>query len=350
MARPVARGGNPFAVPRRVELPESLSGTAFRTAGAGFSEKRLRAGDVDRPYHGVRSVCLDQLTVVGRCRAYEPRMPASQFFSHITAAQLYRIPLPPGLIDAAAVHVSVTGSDTRPRLPGVVGHRMSATVRPWMHRGFAVADPISTWCQLASVLGLDDLIAAGDFLVSGRVTDSGREPPLASIEQLRAGAVRFAGNRGARRAAEAVAAVRTGVDSRPETLLRLLLMRSGQPEPVINKPIFDNAGRRLGKPDLSYEWARTVLEYEGDGHRTDAARFRRDISRRERFEDAGWRVIRVTADDLFVDPDDFIRRTARTLARRAAALVSADLGPIRVAPASTRISSRPIPASGHKAP
>jgi hypothetical protein len=332
-----------MAVPRRVELPRSFVGSAFRSTGVEFSEKRLRARDVDRPYHGVRSVGLDQQTVVGRCRAYQARMPANQLFSHLTAAQLYRIPLPRELEDAADLHVSVTGAGTRPRLRGVVGHRMAATVTQRLHRGFAVTDPVSTWCELASVLGLDDLIAAGDFLVSGRVTDSGREPPLASIEQLRAGAMRFAGNRGARRVVESAAAVRTGVDSRPETLLRLLLIRSGQPEPTINEAIFDDDGRRLGKPDLSYEWARTVFEYEGDGHRTDAARFRHDISRRERFEDAGWRVIRVTADDLFVDPDDFIRRTARTLARRAAELAVAPTSPPPTCPP-------PIAARGQEAP
>jgi hypothetical protein len=332
-----------MAMPRRVELPRSFAGSAFRPTGVKFSEKRLRARDVDRPYHGVRSVSLDQQTVVGRCRAYEARMSATQLFSHLTAAQLYRIPLPRALENAADLHVSVTGAGTPPRLRGVVGHRMSATATPRLHRGFAVTDPISTWCELASVLGLDDLIAAGDFLVSGRVTESGREPALASIEQLRAGAMRFAGKRGARRVVEAAAAVRTGVDSRPETLLRLLLIRSGQPEPMINEPTFDETGRRLGKPDLSYDWARTAFEYEGDGHRTDAARFRRDIARRERFEDAGWRVIRVTADDLFVDPDGFIRRTTRTLARRAAELA------VTPAPAPPT-SPPPIAARGQEAP
>ncbi len=33
-------------------------------------------------------------------------------------------------------------------------------------------------------------------------------------------------------------------------------------------------------------------------HRVDLDTFRDDIERRERFEDAGWRVIRVTADHL----------------------------------------------------
>ena len=303
-----------------------LTGTAFLTTDEPVSmlgEKRLRGRDVERPYRGVRAVGLDRAAVMGRCQTYEPRMSTSEFFSHVTAAQLYRMPLPSHVENATTLHVSTFRSVARPRVREVVGHRLSAgAVGTQFHRGFVVADPVSTWCHLASVLSVDDLIAVGDFIVSGRVTDYRREPPLASLAELHAGAKRFAGLRSARRRSEAIACVRTGVDSRPESLLRMLLVRSGLPEPAVNEETFDDRGNRLGKPDLTYEWARTVFEYEGDGHRTDKKRFRRDIFRRELFEDADWRVIRVISDDLFVDSAAFIRRTRRTLERRAADLAS----------------------------
>ena len=43
-------------------------------------------------------------------------------------------------------------------------------------------------------------------------------------------------------------------------------------------------------------------------HRVDRATWLRDLQRRELFEDAGWRVIRVTSADLFGSPDAFVAR------------------------------------------
>jgi len=181
-----------------------------------------------------------------------------------------------------------------------------------------VSDVISTWCQLASVLSVEDLIAAGDFIVSGRVVvGAPREPPLATLEELADGLRRWVGRRGARRLLAAIDFVRTGVDSRPESLLRMLLIRAGLPEPAINVPAFDARGGRLGRPDLSYPGLLIAFEYEGDHHRVDANTFRYDIFRRESFEDEGWRVFRVTAHDLHVDPEGFLRRVRRAVAKRS---------------------------------
>jgi very-short-patch-repair endonuclease len=43
----------------------------------------------------------------------------------------------------------------------------------------------------------------------------------------------------------------------------------------------------------------------------------RDITRRELMEDAGWRVVRVTAEDLFDHPEALIARIRSILASRA---------------------------------
>jgi very-short-patch-repair endonuclease len=101
-----------------------------------------------------------------------------------------------------------------------------------------------------------------------------------------------------------------------ETLLRLLLIRSGLPEPDVNPPMLI-AGKTL-HPDLAYPQWRVVLEYEGDGHRTDPRQWRRDITRREAFEDAGYRVIRVHSEDVLAEPAAFLSRVCRILAQRRA--------------------------------
>jgi hypothetical protein len=272
---------------------------------------------VQSPHRGVRAVALNLDTVSGRCAAYKVRMPSWQFFSHLTAAHLYGIPLPLELSDSRAVHVSVQNGYDRPRVKGIVGHRLKIDdAGVWQVDGFAVADPVTTWCQLATVLRVDDLIAAGDFIVSGAVLDGGRSLPLATIAELRQGMARFARRRGAKRIAEAVDYVRTEVDSRPESLLRMLLVRAGLDEPHVNVPLFDRFGKRIGRPDLLYPNAGLAIEYEGDIHRIDKERFRRDIARREQFEDAGTRVIRVTSDDLFGEPDALIARVRRLVRQR----------------------------------
>ncbi|TFD74520.1 hypothetical protein E3T54_13975 [Cryobacterium sp. Sr8] len=307
----------------RTILPEPLRGRAFLTTDVPpetLGRGRLLAPDVQRPSRGVRAIDLDFTAVHGRCEGYLPRMPAGQAFSHITAAQLYLIPLPPSLAYDQTLHVAVNERGQPPRVVGVVGHALGGIESRFRELdGFVVTDPVSTWCQLATHLTLYDLIAAGDYLVSGRVTDAGREPPLATIAELRAGVLRCARRRGAKNLREAIARVRTGVDSRPETWLRLILVDDGLPEPVVNEVIFDVDGRRLGKPDLAYPWARLLFEYEGDGHRIDKERFRGDITRREIFETDQWRVIRVVPDDVFTRQRAFLNRVRRVIAQQTSA-------------------------------
>ncbi|GAB3128140.1 hypothetical protein [Glaciibacter psychrotolerans] len=239
-------------------------------------------------------------------------------FSQVTAAQLYRIPLALRWETSAILHVAVNEYDEPPDVVGVRGHRfvgLADHVRTF--RGFRVTDPAITWCHLGAILSLYDLVAAGDFLVSGRVLDNGRESPLATIAELTKAAREFRGHRGVRNVRAALERVRTDVDSRPETWTRLLLIDAGLPEPVVNLPIYSASGERLGKPDLAYQEARTLLEYEGDEHRVSKSRFRSDIARRERFEANGWRVIRVTADDVFTSPRVFVARVRRILMQQS---------------------------------
>ncbi|GAB3118620.1 hypothetical protein GCM10027056_00900 [Glaciibacter psychrotolerans] len=294
-------------------------GTAFCTADVPtgiLTPERMRGADFQKPSRGVRTVGLDLATLTGRCFAYRARMMRGQAFSHSTAARLYRMPLPPRFLYETTVHVTVSEAAQSPRVIGVVGHRHAAVESSFrLVDAFTLTDPVSTWCQLAPQLGLYDLVAAADYLVSGEVVDNGRNPPLATLEQLHEGVRRYAGKRGAKKLREALPRVRMGVDSRPETWLRLLLVDAGLPEPVVNVPIYD-AGERLGKPDLAYLERRMAFDYEGDGHRVSEEQFRRDIRRRERFEAANWKYMRVVADDVFTDTADFLRRVRRVLAQR----------------------------------
>ena len=59
--------------------------------------------------------------------------------------------------------------------------------------------------------------------------------------------------------------------------------------------------------DLSWPEFLVVVEYEGDPHR-DKDRFRRDIHRLERLADHQWLVVRVSADDLLLRPEETVSR------------------------------------------
>lgn len=107
--------------------------------------------------------------------------------------------------------------------------------------------------------------------------------------------------------------MRPGVRSRPETHLRLLLVRSRLPEPVVAHPVVVGGGLVL-HPDLAYPLQRLALEYEGFDHFTTASRIETDIERRELLAEASWRTIRVTAPQLYGDPGRLVARVRRHLA------------------------------------
>ncbi|MET4781869.1 hypothetical protein [Glaciihabitans sp. UYNi722] len=307
-------------MPKRVEIPAALRGTAFRTsdrAEHGLGRGRLRNADVQHPFHSMSAIDLDLLTITGMCRAYEPLLSAGHYFSHSTAAALYGMPMPDRM-PLLPLHLSTRGSGTPPRRAGVSGHALTADdVSVDMVNGLPVVSAADTWCHLASQLSREDLVAVGDFLITGpRLPGGSRGPAPCSVQQLEQAVIRHRGRRGAKVLAWAVPRLRSGVDSRPESLLRLLLAGSGLPEPLVNDPVLVDGGGITLHPDLHLERWHVVLEYEGDGHRTSKRQFRRDILRRELFEAASYRVIRVTAADLFEYPDAFLERVHTILKDR----------------------------------
>ena len=165
-----------------------------------------------------------------------------------------------------------------------------------------VAPPVIAWAQSSPLLGREDLVAAGDYLV--------RDDP-ARVLELAAIAESWRGRPGAARLQWAAGRVRPGVRSRPETHLRLLLLRSRLPEPLVAPGVEVGGGLTL-HPDLGYPAERLALEYEGDGHR-DHRIWERDIERRELFAEIGWRTIRVTASQLYLHPRDLVTRVRRHL-------------------------------------
>ena len=171
-----------------------------------------------------------------------------------------------------------------------------------------VSHPVDTWVHLASTLTVPELVVLGDHLVR-------KKRPLATPRELEAAVASQAGRRNVARLRAALALIRPLTASPKETELRLLVLAAGLPEPMVGYEVHHD-GYWVGTPDLAYPEQRVAIEYEGDVHRVDLGTFRDDIDRRERFEDAGWRVIRVTSDQL-PQPNALIDRIRYALASRA---------------------------------
>lgn len=270
---------------RATPLPPRLAGRPFRTARAlqlGVTRGRLGARDLAAPFRGVRAPAgADAL--IDLCRAYAQRMPRGHAFSHTTAARLWGLPLPDEI--SLPLHVSAPVPKRQPRMRGVVGHRLGTGIRVAWTRGLPVVAAADAWCQLATVLSHDDLVAAGDRII-------GWPKPLAGLDAIDAAIERFGSRRGAIRLRAARADLRPGSASRRETILRLRVLRAGFPEPELNTAIALDADTTT-HGDLVFREYLVLLEYDGEQHREDDAQFHRDVERLNDLATAGWIVVRV---------------------------------------------------------
>ncbi|TDS77537.1 hypothetical protein [Amnibacterium kyonggiense] len=311
-------------------LPDDLQGRPFDRAAldaARVTQGRTRRRDIENPYHGVHT-SRTPTTLLEHCHAYAVRLRPGQSFSHVTAALLHREPLPRRLETELPLHVAAVRPASPPRTRGVVPHRLSRAPALQPVDGLPVCAPTEAWAQLGDVLTLDEAIEIADHLLTVSPMDEQRtrlllETRIAAVRRAAAPLLRAA-----------LAEARCPVLSPGETRVRLLLVRAGLPEPALNRRIHREDGLYLGKPDLAWLPQRVGVEYEGGGH-ADEARMRYDIGRIERFRDAGWDIIRVSADDLRGDEAGPRRaggepaRGARVMPRRL------DSGRISRAEAST---------------
>lgn len=314
----------------RTPLPRELGHTfaVGEAREAGLTPGRLRAHDLLRPFHGVRSVLvLDPRTRdrfgaplgelerdhLHRASAYAARMGRHEFFSHVTAAVMWGLPLPLSLV-AGPVHAAVVSPYRLPRAQGVRGHQtraQSVRVTTDAHTGLRVATPATTWAMLGAVIGdVRDLVAAGDATVREWRVDA----PLTSIDQLSAAAEAHR-RVGIRKLREALPLLRTGSASRPESRVRLELVWAGLPEPELNFDVtWDD--QVIACVDLAYPALKVAMEYEGEHHLVDPVQWARDIARYERLAAAGWTVVRITKSEVFAEPHVLVTRVRRAIAGR----------------------------------
>lgn len=288
-------------------LPGHQRGDPF-LARDGITPSRVRARDLDRSIHGVRIVGGSApLSPIDRCRMLALRLRDDAVFSHTTAALLHGAPLDWRWENSPLIHVTVPADEASPHARGLRGHHAPMpTEDVTLLHDLRVTTAARTWCDLSSLLPLEDLVAAGDYFIHHRM-------PLTTIPELSRRVWQMAGRRGVRTAREALPLLHDRAESRPETLLRIILVHAGL-RPEINHTLIDTETGRARRPDFLLPDQRLILEYQGDYHRTKE-QWRKDMTRRSRLEAQDRRVMELNADDL-KDPAELVSRIRALIALR----------------------------------
>lgn len=259
--------------------------TPFTTAQArelGLGRGALRGRRVRRELRGAYLLADEEAAERDRVAAALLVLPPGAVADGLTAVRLHGADLG----DTAPLRF-VTTHPHPVRRPEVRVRRTSGVVRSVVVDGLPALGAADAFVAASLHLDLVDLVAAGDCLVRLERT---------TPEALVAAACAASG-RGSRPARRAAALVRARVDSVQETRLRLAIVLAGLPEPDVN-PVVLARGRPVGRVDLLLWAYRTVIEYEGDQHRTDRAQWNRDIRRQEQLVGDGNRLVRVTAERM----------------------------------------------------
>ncbi|SHF62043.1 hypothetical protein SAMN05443575_0457 [Jatrophihabitans endophyticus] len=157
--------------------------------------------------------------------------------------------------------------------------------------GVPVTSPARTWVDLAPLLSLPALVAAGDSALRAGTTAA----------ELEAAVRRSVGGRGVRRARTALPLLDARSRSRPESHLRIAASAPDLPRWDVNVPVHRGDGGWLAEPDLSLAAAKIALEYQGGDHaRLD--RMRRDITRSADLRAEGWLELQYGPAEVFARP------------------------------------------------
>lgn len=300
---------------RKQVLPLPLAAAPFTFSSAmasGVPLSRLRRKDVVNVGRGLYRPAAWDFDLEGAARVLSAASPGA-WISHVTAARLRCLVLPPWLADSTELHLSKPRSLPSVRRKGVFGHTVLAREDEIeLVDGIRLSTRSRTWLDLARVLPLHDLVSMGDQLVRvPRVDFEGRTEPYDTIAGLRMLVGRHPNLQGIVRAREALDLMRVGADSAPESLLRLAIADAGLPEPGLQVPL--RAGdTRSPSADLGYRHRRLAIQYDG-GHHLGDAQILSDRRRDRAFESAGWTVLVFDKDDLADEFQRAVQRIKRAL-------------------------------------
>ncbi|WP_345184278.1 endonuclease domain-containing protein [Microbacterium panaciterrae] len=303
----------------RIPLPSTLGDvfTLREAAAAGIKRGRADAGDLHRPFRGVRSP-EPPATFAGLVACGARRLKPRQRFVGSTAVRVWGLPHPRRWTSEEPLEVAVPRDATPPKTAGIRGRRLlEGRATTWRIGSLPVVDPIAAVFSCADELSVDEAVVLIDALLTTADNYPNLLPdrPLIRRDEIEERLRQWARFPGRRQIQEALSLARDRVESPKETETRLLILGAGLLEPVVQHEVRD-ARRLIARVDLAYPAWKIAIEYEGDGHRTDAAQWRRDIQRQRELEDRGWLVIRITQLDLAEGADALLDRIRRAIAAR----------------------------------
>ena len=273
-------------MPRRIAIPPELADRPFTAAearAAGLGRGFLCGTRVRRMFRGVYIGADIEPTLRTWIHAALLVLPNDAVISHSSAMWLRGLqPHGRGGLEFS------TNSGLVTEHAGIVLHRRIGRLVPEKIDGLGVTGPDRTFVDCAHRRPIVEVIQFGDLLVRTGQTTIDRLTAYANTRHLH----------GVRRARRLLRYVRQGAESPRETVVRLMIVWSGLPEPECNIDIVDAEGRFVARGDLVMRRWLVVVEYDGWYHERDGRQRQRDVLRRERLEALGWCVVVITARDL----------------------------------------------------
>lgn len=304
---------------RRNELPEHLTSGSFSVRAsdkAGVPRSRTHAKDLVLVSRGIRVPAASGATGAAALRAYTD-LDDTSVLASLSAARIWGMPLPASISGDWRIHLARRRGFSFPRRVNVVGHLLTLLPEETLeYDGVKLTSPARTWLDLAALLTVHDLVAAGDHLVCVHgpefpVPKTGLCTPDEIAETVR----RHPGMRGIRTARAALDLIRVGADSAPETLMRLALVEANLPEPQLNVVVRNHIGQAVLWPDAAYREYKISLQYDGQ-HHGGADQHLRDIERQERSLAHGWLEVRISKRDLEGERPAVVPKVRRALLSR----------------------------------
>ncbi len=269
--------------------------TASDAAALGITRAQLRAqlagGSLAQLLYGVYVPAGWEDSLVTRARAAARVLPAQCVVSDRSAASLHDI----DVLDYAELDVvpdlevvSVDAANPSRRRGVLGGKRALAPDEIMTILGVPVTTPIRTACDIACLRGRHRAIAT---------IDAFRSKFGISEAALTMMLPRYAGRRGVTQLRELIPLSRLGVDSQPESWIRIDMVDEGYPAPAPQVWVFV-PGRGKAKIENAYEHLRIAVEYDGEEFHSEDHDVAHDEARRDALGKIGWIIIVVRRDGL----------------------------------------------------
>lgn len=250
--------------------------------------------ETDDPYAAARIMAL------GRIAAAIRQLETPLVASHSSAALLWGLPAP---ATCGVEVIQRTGPSGNAR--GLVrhAHRLDNAHRATVS-GLPVTAPVRTVVDCAMSLGSRAALVVADAALHAGVSRDECVELLASMP----------GRRGVVQARACLELADDGAESPGESLVRFAFLAAGLPVPETQVPVETHLGTFWS--DLGWPAWRLLAEYDGRGKYTatgpTTSAVLAEKRRQDAIEEAGYRVLRITAEDLRV-PERLVARILRAL-------------------------------------